>query len=169
MKPYLAKIDTNTTGNRNDVTPLFADAQALAQLADDLACPFRRDGIDSVAAIDALGFILGTAVAASLGVGIVPVRKGGKLPVAVDRVDFVDYSGQSKALEVRTDALTAGMTVLIVDEWVETGAQVTAAIALVEKQGARVAGIATICMDLNDTTSKLRSTYKVHTVWEGQT
>lgn len=72
------------------MTLLFADPQALAQLVDDLACPFRRDGIDLVAAIDALGFILGTAVAASLGVGVVPVRKGGKLPVAVDRVDFSD-------------------------------------------------------------------------------
>lgn len=166
MKAYLSKIDTNTAGNRNDVTPLFADREAFSQLVDDLACPFRDAGVDAVVAIDALGFILGTAVAESLGVGLIPARKGGKLPVAVDRVAFVDYTGQRKTLELRTDALIAGMNVLVVDEWVETGAQVSAAIALIEKQGAHVAGIATICMDRNGSTSMLRTRYKVHTVWD---
>jgi adenine phosphoribosyltransferase len=164
MRPYLSKIDTSTAGNRNDVTPLFADREAFSQLVGDLARPFRDTGVEVVVAIDALGFILGTAVAESLGVGLIPARKGGKLPVAVDRVTFVDYTGQRKALELRTDALIAGMNVLVVDEWVETGAQVSAAITLVEKQGARVAGIATICMDRNDSTSMLRTRYKVCTV-----
>ena len=166
MKPYLSKIDTSTAGNRNDVTPLFGDREAFSQLVGDLVHPFRDAGVDAVVAIDALGFILGTAVAESLGVGLVPVRKGGKLPVAVDRVTFVDYTGQRKALEMRTDALIAGMNVLVVDEWVETGAQVKAAIALVEKQGAHVAGIATICMDRNESTSTLGIRYQVHTVWD---
>jgi len=166
MKPYLRHVDIQTPGNRNDVTPLFADREAFRRLADDLAEPFLGVGIDAVVAIDALGFILGTAIAERLHVGVVAARKGGKLPVPAERVGFVDYSGKRKALEVRTDALRAGLRVLVVDEWVETGAQVRAAIALAERLGAEVAGIATICMDRTESTADLRGKYPVHTVWE---
>ena len=166
MKPYLSLIDTDTTGNRNDVTPLFADREAFAQLAADLAEPFRDAGIERVIAIDALGFILGTAVADVLDVGLVPVRKGGKLPVNALRVEFVDYTKTRKALEIRPDAFEPGTRVLIVDEWIETGAQVRAAIELVERLGGRVAGIATIQMGRNPRTDPIRAHYRVHTVWE---
>jgi adenine phosphoribosyltransferase len=166
MKPYLQRIDTQTPGNRNDVTPLFADREAFRQLADDLAEPFQETGIGAVVAIDALGFILGTAIAERLDVGVVVVRKGGKLPVPTKRERFVDYSGKPKELEIRPDVLRPGMRVLIVDEWVETGAQVRAAIELSERLGAEVLGIATICMDHNDNTADLQERYIVHTVWE---
>jgi len=168
MKPYLAHIDTDTCGNRNDVTPLFADRNAFVQLVADLVCPFAGAFIDRVIAIDALGFILGTAVAERLGVGLIPVRKGGKLPVPSERIEFVDYTGMPKALEMRRDALAPGMKVLVVDEWVETGAQVLAAIALAERLGAEIGGIATICMDRNANTSGLRERYVVHEVWEDE-
>jgi len=166
MKSYLQRIDTRTSGNRNDVTPLFADREAFRRLADDLAEPFRDTGIEAVVAIDALGFVLGTAIAERLDVGVVAARKGGKLPVPAERVEFVDYSGEPKALEIRPDVLQEGMRVLIVDEWVETGAQVRAVIALAERLGAEVGGIATICMDRNENTAPLRERCAVHTVWE---
>lgn len=169
MKPYLSLIDTNTTGNRNDVTPLFADRDAFSSLIADLAQPFVTAGLDAVLAIDALGFILGTAVAERLGVGLIPVRKGGKLPIEAERLDFVDYTGRTKALELRPDAIQEGMRLLVVDEWVETGAQVTAAIALAERQGGSIAGIATICMDENEKTSPLREAYRVHSIWKDET
>jgi adenine phosphoribosyltransferase len=165
MKPYLSLIDMNTQG-RCDVTPLFADREAFSQLADDLAKPFLGLDIDAVVAIDALGFILGTAIAERLGVGLVPARKGGKLPVETIRETFVDYTGEEKALEIRPDALKPGAAVLIADEWIETGAQVSAAIALVERAGARVAGIAAINIDRCPATAALRSQYAVRSVWE---
>jgi len=166
MKAYLRRIDTNTAGNRNDVTPLFADRDGFKLLVEDLAQPFMCADIDAVVAIDALGFILGTAIAEHLGVGLVSARKGGKLPVPTERVEFVDYSEARKALEMRRDALRPGMNVLVVDEWVETGAQVAAAIELTERLGGRIAGIATISMDRNPATDALRREYTVHTVWE---
>lgn len=165
MKNYLSLIDTNTSGPRCDVTPLFAAPGALKMLAVDLAQPFDRADVDAVAAVDALGFIAGTAVAAELGVGVVALRKGGKLPTEVERETFVDYSGQEKALEVRPSLIQPGMRLLIVDEWIETGAQVNAAARLIERLGGLVAGIATINLDRNAATDALCAQYKVHALW----
>ena len=168
MKSYIRLIDTRTQGNRNDVTPIFADHDAFAALVEDLVQPFSGKDLDCVAGIDALGFILGVAVAMRLGVGFVPLRKGGKLPVAVDAADFIDYTGQSKRLELRKDAIRPGQRVLLVDEWVETGAQVSAGADLIERHGAIVTGIATINMDDNAQTRSLRQRYFCHTVWQSE-
>lgn len=168
MKSYLEKIDTATTGNRYDVTPLFADVKSFTQLVEDLAGPFDTSQLDYVACIDAIGFILGTAVARRLDVGIVTIRKGGKLPVETSSEEFRDYSGQVKRLEIRMDILSPGDRVLLVDEWIETGAQVRAAAKLIEGQGGIVEGIAAINMDLNDKTVELGGKYRIHTVWEAE-
>jgi len=119
-----------------------------------------------VAGIDALGFVLGTAMAIHLQRGFVPIRKGGKLPVLVEKEEFVDYSGQNKALEIRKGMIKNHEKVLLVDEWIETGAQVNTAINLIEKEGGLIAGIATINIDINPLTIQLRSKYKCHSIME---
>jgi adenine phosphoribosyltransferase len=158
-RPYLALIDHETSGNRCDVTPLFADYDAFAALVDDLAALVESLAFDLVAGIDALGFILGAALALRTDHGFVPIRKGGKLPVAVDVAECVDYTGQRKTLELRRDALTPGQRVLLVDEWIETGAQVRAAIQLIEGQGGVIAGIASLHLDDSQHTGSLRARY----------
>jgi len=165
MDNYLQLIDTHTQGRRYDVTPLFADAQAFSALVEDLIHPFAEIEFDCVAGIDALGFILGTAMAFRLKKGFVPIRKGGKLPVPSDTAEFVDYTGQKKSLELRVGALQEGTRVLVVDEWIETGAQVQGAIELLEKQGSVVIGIATINIDDNACTRMLRDKYHCRSVW----
>ncbi len=147
MNSYLDLIDRNTTGNRCDVTPLFAEPAAFAEVLDNLGGPVGDLPFDIVLGIDALGFILGTGLALRAGKGLVVARKGGKIPVACDYTAFVDYSGQKKRLELRPDALRPGTPVLIADEWVETGAQVRAVISLIERRGAVVAGIASLNID----------------------
>jgi adenine phosphoribosyltransferase len=102
---YLKLIDTQTEGPRCDVTPLFADPRAFAALLDDFVALLYEVDFDVIAGIDALGFILGAALALWTHKGFVPVRKGGKLPVPVDMFEFVDYSGESEALELRRDAI----------------------------------------------------------------
>jgi adenine phosphoribosyltransferase len=158
-RPYLALIDRETSGNRCDVTPLFADYAAFSALVDDLAVLVEPLAFDVVVGIDALGFILGTALALRTHVGFVPIRKGGKLPVAVDSATCVDYTGQRKTLELRWGALKPGMRVLLVDEWIETGAQIRAAIQLIERQGGVITGVASLHIDDNEQTEPLRARY----------
>jgi adenine phosphoribosyltransferase len=165
MSNYLHLIDVNTEGPRNDVTPLFADFESFSALVDDLLAQFNTDAFDYVAGIDALGFILGTALSFRAFKGFIPIRKGGKLPVETLSVHFVDYSGQEKSLEMRVDAIKPGARVLLVDEWIETGAQVNAAIELIESQQGVVVGVATINIDENKETEKLKKKYKCYAVW----
>lgn len=165
MKDYLHLIDTQTPGPRCDVTPLFADPVAFSQLVTDLVQPFSGLTIDHVAGIDALGFILGTAIAVRLNKGFIPIRKGGKLPVAVVRAAFVDYSGRSKVLEVRKGSIAPGEQILLVDEWIETGAQVQAAIDLIEHEGGHIVGIAAINIDNNVLPARLRQKYLCSAAW----
>jgi adenine phosphoribosyltransferase len=165
MKDYLRLIDTHTCGPWCDVTPLSADPIAFAQLIADLSGPFASTAIDCVAGIDALGFILGTAVALHLNKGFIPIRKSGKLPVAVAVAEFVDYTGERKALELRRGILKPGDRVLVVDEWVETGARVQAAIDLIERERGVVAGVATINIDHCPITVRLCEKYRCQAIW----
>ncbi|MBU0512845.1 MAG: adenine phosphoribosyltransferase [Chloroflexi bacterium] len=168
MNNYLRLINTRTQGLRYDVTPLFADYQAFSLLIDSFLSYFASTEFHCVAGIDALGFILGTAIALRAEKGFIPIRKGGKLPGKSESVDFVDYTGLRKTLELGTNALMPNTRVLIVDEWVETGAQMQAAIQLVERQGGIVAGIAAINIDDNDVTRSLRKKYKCCSLWRDE-
>ena len=116
MTAYLQLIDTHTQAPRYDVTPLFADSEGFKALIADLLEQIGDTPFDLVAGIDALGFVLGTALAVRTQRGFLTVRKGGKLPVAdIDAVTFVDYTGSQKTLEIRTDQIQTGAKVLLVD------------------------------------------------------
>ena len=168
MKSYLKLINRDTPGNRGDITPLFADFQALNQLVDDLVSQMADVEADYVACIDALGFILGTSIAHRLELGVIPVRKGGKLPVEADSIEFQDYTKESKRLELSKTAFPENSRILLVDEWSETGAQIQAAASLIERQQGIIVGIATINMDDYQITSEIRKKYPVFTVWEAE-
>ena len=167
MKPdYLKLIDTDTPGPRCDVTPFFADPVAFAALVDDITEAIPPSTFDFVAGIDALGFILGAALAMRAGKGFIPIRKGGKLPVETNSVAFVDYSKTEKSLEVRSDLDLTGAKILLVDEWIETATQVNAAISLIEAQSGEIAGIAAINMDENAATEALQKKYRCYQAWQ---
>ncbi|NXU50196.1 APT1 phosphoribosyltransferase, partial [Turnix velox] len=114
--------------------------QGLKDCVTDLLQPFQGDPIDMVAGIDAMGFILGAATATVLGKGFLAIRKAGHLCVETVTQPYTDYSAREKLMEVRTDAISPGLRVLLVDQWVETGGTMRAAIQLVERLGGVVAG-----------------------------
>ena len=72
-------VNKNTKG-RYDITPLFEDPKVFSSLVEDLIKPFKKIKFNKVVGLDALGFIIGSAVAFKLKKGFVPIRKGGKLP-----------------------------------------------------------------------------------------
>ena len=147
---YLPLMAPNVRGERYawlDPSTIYINARAFHALVDDLIAPFDPSGIDVVAGFDAMGFVLGSAIATRLGKGFLTLRKAGKVPVEADVVDFVNYSGRTQQMEMRKPAFAPGTRVLLVDQWVETGGTMDAGIRLVERQGGIVAGIATVCIE----------------------
>jgi adenine phosphoribosyltransferase len=124
-----------------DLTPLFADAEALEFAIDRLAEPFRKSAVDRVAAVEARGFIVGALVARKLEVGFVPLRKPGKLPRPVESVCY-DLEYGSAVLEAHTDAIAVGERILVVDDVLATGGTAAAAATLVRRLGGEVVAFA---------------------------
>jgi adenine phosphoribosyltransferase len=124
-----------------DLTPLLADVEAFAATVDALAAHARSVGpVDAVVGIEARGFIFAAAVAHHMQAAFVPVRKPGKLPWKVVTEAYeLEYG--TDALEVHEDALATGAAAYVIDDVLATGGTAAATCRLVERLGARVAGL----------------------------
>ena len=165
-RAYLAAMAPNVKGETFawlDPSTLYINAAIFRAVIDDLVAPFDSADVDVVAGFDAMGFVLGSAIAVRLGKGFLTLRKAGKLPVESDTVEFVNYSGRTQQMEMRTPAFRPGTRVLLVDQWVETGGTMDAGVRLVEGQGGVVAGIATVCIEENERTRAFRERYRCST------
>jgi len=123
-----------------DITPVLADADLFKAAIDVFADRHAAGGITKVAAVESRGFLFGAAVAYRLGVGIVPIRKKGKLPYKTIEVSY-DLEYGSATLEVHKDAFRGGDRVLLIDDVLATGGTAKAAAELIEKLGAVVTEI----------------------------
>ncbi len=124
-----------------DITPLLGDPAMLRLATGQLVRPFIGERIDAVAGMEARGFIFSALVARELGVGLVPLRKPGKLPREVLSVSY-DLEYGSTSLEAHTDAIDSGSRVLLIDDLIATGGTASASCELVEKLGGEVAACA---------------------------
>ena len=124
-----------------DLTPLMGDGVAMREAIDMLAEAAARHRPELVVAIESRGFIFGAPVAASLGVGFVPVRKPGKLPHKTRRREY-DLEYGTDALEMHADAVVHGARVVVVDDLLATGGTAAATVELVREIGGHVVGAA---------------------------
>jgi adenine phosphoribosyltransferase len=122
-----------------DITPLLADAHALASAVRALAELARPLQVDCVIAAEARGFLLGPALALELDAGFVLARKPGKLPYETVSAEYLLEYGADQ-LEVHSDALRDGARVLVHDDLLATGGTALALCELVEQLGGTVAG-----------------------------
>lgn len=131
-----------------DITPLLLNPKSFALAVDALCADFIDAGIEYVAAVEARGFIFGSAAAEKLGAGFVPIRKKGKLPWRTESISY-DLEYGTDTLEVHCDAIKTSGKVLMVDDLLATGGTMAAACKLIEKIGGKVAGI-TFLIELAD-------------------
>lgn len=130
-----------------DITTLLLDGKGLAATIERLAA-LHSGQIDLVAGIEARGFIFGAAVAHALGVGLLLIRKDGKLPGATVAVDYALEYGHDR-IAMHADAFVPGARILLVDDLIATGGTARAAIRLMRQAGAEVVG-ASFVIDLPD-------------------
>ena len=124
-----------------DITPLLRSPEAFREAVRRLAEPFRTAGIQLVAAAEARGFLFAAPVALELGVGVVPIRKPGKLPwKTISWTYQLEYG--TDTLQMHADAVTPGERVLVIDDVLATGGTVEACCQMIQQAGGIVAGCA---------------------------
>lgn len=122
-----------------DITPLLANGQALKTVIDAMATQLAAKNIhpDLIVCPEARGFIFGTALAYRLGIGMIPIRKPGKLPRETVEIDY-DLEYGKDTLQIHADAISVGQNVILVDDVLATGGTMNACKHLLTQQGANV-------------------------------
>lgn len=120
-----------------DITTLIRHAEGFAATITHLARRAHDARAQAIAGMEARGFIFGAAVAAQLGIGFVPLRKPGKLPVPTIGIDYALEYGRDR-LEIDPSAIAPGQRMVIVDDLIATGGTALAATELLRRAGASV-------------------------------
>ena len=146
-----------------DLTTLWKDNRAFKESVDILYERYKDKHIGKVVGAESRGFIAGSPVAYLLDAGFVPVRKRGKLPYKQIEVTYeLEYG--TDILTAHEDAITEGENVLIVDDLLATGGTAKAVCELIEKGGAKIAGIEFL-IELTDLKGKEKlANYPVHSI-----
>lgn len=131
-----------------DITTLLQDPSAFRYAVESMAERFESAEADSVAGIDARGFMFAVPLALRLDLPLVIIRKKGKLPFETYSQSY-DLEYGTDSLEIHVDAVSSGDRVLLVDDLLATGGSLAAAAALVERAGGVVAGIGVV-IELSD-------------------
>src|SRR5574341_391748 len=87
-----------------DITSLLADPASFQRAIDLIAHRHFANGIEAVIGVEARGFVMGAALAYKLGVGVILVRKPGKLPYKTISASYDLEYGADK-LEIHEDAV----------------------------------------------------------------
>jgi len=115
-----------------DITTLLKDSEGFRDSINKLVDRYKDLKVDKIAAIESRGFILGAPLAYLLNVGLVLIRKPGKLPAETIDQDYKLEYGTDR-IEVHVDAIEKGEKVLIVDDLIATGGTAEATVRLVKK------------------------------------
>lgn len=145
-----------------DITPLLANGPAFGAMIEALADHYEGR-IDAIAGLESRGFILAAPLAVKLGIGMLTVRKAGKLPGPVIGVDYALEYGTAR-MELRPDTVHPKDRILVLDDVLATGGTAAASVELVERAGGNVAGLAML-MELKELGGRERlAGYDVETV-----
>lgn len=120
-----------------DITTLLADGRSFHRMVDLIAHRYVGKGIQKVVGVEARGFVLGAALAYKLGIGVVLVRKPGKLPWKTLKKTY-DLEYGTDTLEIHVDAFEPGEKVIIADDLLATGGTVAAVVDMVEELQAEI-------------------------------
>lgn len=124
-----------------DITPLLSSPEAFAASIEQLQGSISDVSCDKIVGIESRGFLFGAALAMSMGVGFIPVRKPGKLPADTVSQEYeLEYG--TDTVEMHVDALSDSDTVVIVDDLIATGGTAEATCRLVESTGASISAMA---------------------------
>jgi adenine phosphoribosyltransferase len=120
-----------------DITTLLLDPKAFEQICAIFYDRYVNEKIDKIVGIDARGFLFGSVLAYNLHIGMIPIRKNGKLPYNTISESYTLEYGE-EVIEIHEDAIQKGERVVIIDDLMATGGTISAAANLVEKLGGEI-------------------------------
>jgi adenine phosphoribosyltransferase len=131
-----------------DITPALLDPIPFRKICDTLVERYESTEINKIAGIEARGFFFASVIAYRLGIGMIPIRKPGKLPwKTVARSYSLEYG--EATVEMHEDAVSEGDRILLVDDLLATGGTAAAAAELIEGLGGKIEEIAFV-IELSD-------------------
>ena len=120
-----------------DITTLLLDPPAFKQICTIFYDRYVNAKIDKIVGIDARGFLFGSVLAYKLDIGMIPIRKNGKLPYKTISESYTLEYGE-EIIEIHEDAIQKGERVVVIDDLMATGGTISAAANLVEKLGGEI-------------------------------
>lgn len=145
LKKYIRAVpDFPKRGiNFYDITTLLGNPEGFRLAIDQLVDYVSSRSVEKIIVVESRGFLFGGPICDRLGIGIVPVRKPGKLPAATISEEYSLEYGKDK-LEIHCDAISDGDRIVIIDDLIATGGSVRAVCNLVERLGGEVVGIGAV-------------------------
>ena len=129
--------------NFKDILPILKNPQIFKKLIIDMSCWEPLQQCDAVLAIDARGFIFGTAIALEISKPLVLVRKTGKLPGALIEENYELEYGKD-TLSVQKKSLEGLSNFVIVDDLLATGGTVKCVEKLLKVSNKKILGLAVV-------------------------
>jgi len=120
-----------------DITPALLKPMVFRRICDSLCERYRARDFEKIAAVESRGFFFASVLAYRLEKGLIPLRKPGKLPWdTIIETYSLEYGEAS--IEMHSDAVSKGDTVLIIDDLLATGGTAAAAARIIERQGGEI-------------------------------
>lgn len=131
-----------------DINPLLSDGEALNYISEEFHRRFSAERPTVIAGIESRGFIIATCIAIRFGVGVIMIRKAGKLPGRTSRQSYQIEYGTAE-MEIQQSSLLPGQNVIVADDLIATGGTALAAERLLREEGANISGFAFL-IELDD-------------------
>jgi adenine phosphoribosyltransferase len=131
-----------------DINPLISNGDALKYISEEFHRRYSAEKPTVIAGIESRGFIIATCIAIRFGVGVIMIRKAGKLPGKTSRQSYQIEYGTAE-LEIQQGSLPTGHKVIVADDLIATGGTAMAAAGLLREEGANISGFAFL-IELND-------------------
>lgn len=120
-----------------DIGTLLAHGPAWQETIARLKPVVEEESPDVLVAVESRGFLIAAPLAAQLGLGLVMVRKKGKLPGKTQAYSYkLEYG--TDTIEIQEGVIKQGARAVLLDDLLATGGTSSAALTLSRQMGANV-------------------------------
>ena len=151
-----------------DITSITDNKLLFKEVVDEISKYVKKNKFTKIAAVEARGFIFGSAVSYKTEIPFVPIRKKGKLPGKVLKQKYKLEYGTDE-IQIHRNSIKEKDKVLVIDDLIATGGTAFASANLINKCKVRSIEFFFI-IDLKNIggSQKLGEKYKLSSILEAE-